>query len=333
MKVKVCDFGLSQCLEHGKKAKDDVSAKGTPLWMAPEVMQFQAFNEKADIYSYGIVLWEFLTRSPPFPHHNNYKRFKESVCNGERPAIPADCEPSLQSLIEACWAANPDDRPAFEQIIQALEKVIVDVAIKDPLGRDFWKAHFLGMEEVTWRIFARRFDSFLDLPDDDALPTADMERVNLNIRWLKAVLAPSNTVSLEQFGALLESIGPITPPDSTPINRTVLDNLRELMEQEWFHGNLETRVVTERLSTKEAGTYLVRFSSIPGCFTISYIMDGVVNHKRIHHSLGSPYVIDNHSYPSLSALVKDLGLVHVCPKPKAEDGGYTLAGDLPHTRA
>ena len=43
---------------------------GTFHWMAPEVLQSQEYTHKADVYSYGIVLWEILTRQPPF---RNYK--------------------------------------------------------------------------------------------------------------------------------------------------------------------------------------------------------------------------------------------------------------------
>jgi serine/threonine protein kinase len=44
-------------LADGEVARDQKSAKGTPLWMAPEVMMFRGFTEKCDIYSFGIVLW------------------------------------------------------------------------------------------------------------------------------------------------------------------------------------------------------------------------------------------------------------------------------------
>jgi serine/threonine protein kinase len=50
----VCDFGLSQLLDTGE-GRDKKNAIGSPLWMAPEVMQKKAFNEKADVYVYKIL--------------------------------------------------------------------------------------------------------------------------------------------------------------------------------------------------------------------------------------------------------------------------------------
>jgi serine/threonine-protein kinase CTR1 len=60
---KICDFGLSQLKPRGTNLMDGRDgAKGTPLWMAPEVMMGEPFNEKCDVYAFGLILWFFLTR-------------------------------------------------------------------------------------------------------------------------------------------------------------------------------------------------------------------------------------------------------------------------------
>lgn len=93
--------------------------KGTPLSMAPEVLQNQEFNEKADVYSFGLVLWEFVSRADPFPEHEvslgietsncsqDWDPFVRAICGGERPRIPPNIIPELRNLIAACWHANP----------------------------------------------------------------------------------------------------------------------------------------------------------------------------------------------------------------------------------
>jgi len=104
--VKICDFGLS-AWQLNKTLQDPGVAPGTPLWMSPEVLKGRTLSEKADIYSFGIVLWEMLTGKEPFEDHDDYERFVTAVCEqGERPEIPEDMHPSLQVLLKECWNDN-----------------------------------------------------------------------------------------------------------------------------------------------------------------------------------------------------------------------------------
>ena len=47
--------------------------------MAPEVLEGKEFSTSADVYSFGIVLWEIYTRKEPFNQFRNYQKFKEAV--------------------------------------------------------------------------------------------------------------------------------------------------------------------------------------------------------------------------------------------------------------
>jgi len=98
----------------------------------------------------------------------------------ERPEIPIDCVPSLRALIESCWQPDPSKRPSFKDIITQLDNVIVDCAIRDEKGRQFWKTHFLKKEEVAWMDYVAPFAQFVTLSDN--------ETKDINIKCLHAIL-------------------------------------------------------------------------------------------------------------------------------------------------
>ena len=67
----------------------------TPLYMAPEVIMHGEITTKVDVYAFGIVLWEILTRTEAFPHHNDLHKFATAVCRRhERPVcyVPVLCD-------------------------------------------------------------------------------------------------------------------------------------------------------------------------------------------------------------------------------------------------
>lgn len=65
--VKLADFGLSSRLYvPALKERTQERKVGNPHWLAPECMREEEFNEKVDVYSYGMILWEIVARELPY---------------------------------------------------------------------------------------------------------------------------------------------------------------------------------------------------------------------------------------------------------------------------
>lgn len=69
--IKLCDFGFARALSYTTVAL--TSIKGTPLYMAPELVQEQPYDEKVDIWSLGVILYELYFGKPPFVSNSIYK--------------------------------------------------------------------------------------------------------------------------------------------------------------------------------------------------------------------------------------------------------------------
>jgi len=118
---KVCDFGLSR-LQSAAGASMTGNC-GTVQWMAPEVLANQRYNEKADVFSYGIILWELLTRACPYEGQNAVQCALAVLNRNHRPSIPQWCPPVLHALVRACLKTDPQERPDFTKILTALESM------------------------------------------------------------------------------------------------------------------------------------------------------------------------------------------------------------------
>ena len=79
---------------------------------------------------------------------------------------PLDAHPPLSSdLLQRCWNKNPEVRPPFLEIVAALDNIILEAAISDEIGRNFWKVEIGGLDEVLWERFFRSFCTLLSYVD------------------------------------------------------------------------------------------------------------------------------------------------------------------------
>ncbi|KAH3731369.1 Serine/threonine-protein kinase CTR1 [Pelomyxa schiedti] len=122
---KICDFGVSR-----ERAEEDLTMTkiGTPLYCAPEVMTLGKYNEKADVYSFGMLLFFMVTGNHPFASEgvlSGYQIMLKVAVNHQRPEIPTTCEQFLASLIHKCWDKDPNTRPTMAQVKQQLEEFSV----------------------------------------------------------------------------------------------------------------------------------------------------------------------------------------------------------------
>jgi len=104
--------------------QDHYGIFGTPEWMAPEVMQGQWYTEKVDVYSYGILLSEIVSRQMPFSDQLQNRSYLDVACavieHGATPTLPKWCDQFLRNLILACLSRSPEARPSFTDIIRHL---------------------------------------------------------------------------------------------------------------------------------------------------------------------------------------------------------------------
>ncbi|KAK4802793.1 hypothetical protein SAY86_000996 [Trapa natans] len=118
--AKVADFGVARV-----KAQTGVmtAETGTYRWMAPEVIEHKPYDHKADVFSFGIVLWELLTGKLPYEYLTPLQAAVGVVQKGLRPTMQNNTHPMLVELLERCWQQDPTLRPDFSEIIRILQQI------------------------------------------------------------------------------------------------------------------------------------------------------------------------------------------------------------------
>lgn len=121
-RVKIADFGSAKTLQDLTFNSNDF--EGTLKYMAPEMLNKKKFNEKVDVYSFGIILY-FIWTGGKTPDLS-----LSDIENGRIPIIPDTIDDFYKRLILKCISFDPNERPSFQTIIKDINKHEIDINVK-----------------------------------------------------------------------------------------------------------------------------------------------------------------------------------------------------------
>ncbi|KAM4616132.1 LIM domain kinase 2 [Polymixia lowei] len=166
--VVVADFGLSRLIveEKVKPPPEKPSSKkrvfrridrkkrytvvGNPYWMAPEMLNGKRYDEKVDIFSFGIVLCEIIGQVYADPEclprtmdfGLNVGKFLEKF-------LPEDCPPAFFPLAVACCDLVPENRPPFQKLEDCFEALALNQELGIPLPAELDELH-QSLSRLHW---------------------------------------------------------------------------------------------------------------------------------------------------------------------------------------
>lgn len=113
--------GFNLLIKSDDKAKEK-QVKGTPEYMAPEILMREPSTKAMDVYSFAMVVYEIITLKKPFDDMKNPNIIQvlQRVTQGNMPSFDDSTPESYRNLIQNCWAEKPEDRPTFDQIVRSL---------------------------------------------------------------------------------------------------------------------------------------------------------------------------------------------------------------------
>lgn len=123
MRCKVSDFGLAREVDEHDTYYRSRSGQLPVRWTAPEALDSRKFNDKTDVWSFGVLLYEMWTRaSMPYGDWNNQRVWVE-VSHGYRLPQPEDCANEAYDLMRQCWMDAQADRPTFAVLAAQLRQL------------------------------------------------------------------------------------------------------------------------------------------------------------------------------------------------------------------
>eukprot|EP01127_Copromyxa_protea_P017032 TRINITY_DN5156_c0_g1_i3.p1 TRINITY_DN5156_c0_g1~~TRINITY_DN5156_c0_g1_i3.p1 ORF type:complete len:492 (-),score=68.33 TRINITY_DN5156_c0_g1_i3:24-1499(-) len=287
--VKLTDFGLSIELGEGQSygnwggnvkyaAPELLSVRyphlvSPPLPTIPGEKKEYPYSEKTDIYSFGLIWWQIMTKRDPFlPRPKEYKGGKEPlaryILSNPRPLpmIPPTWPHSLAKIFTRCWALDPAHRPTFSEILDHWSDLTIDLLCCDPLGK---KIGYTMLERFGKKT---KFPTFRSLFIEECMTKPKLPlQDRILLENLLRESSFNDTVTFDRFCYVVGWFGPMEPGCSAFFSR-----IKDLLNQKNFRGYLSELRVKEDLAdlnttSKRKRNYIIRYSlEAMGEFILSF---------------------------------------------------------------
>jgi serine/threonine-protein kinase ULK2 len=131
--LKIADFGFARSLPSTSLAE---TLCGSPLYMAPEILRYEKYDAKADLWSVGTVLYEMVVGKPPFMASNHVELLRRIERHKDKIRFPDDLEISadVKSLIRGLLKMNPVERMTFTDFF---DNIVIQESIPGLVADDF----------------------------------------------------------------------------------------------------------------------------------------------------------------------------------------------------
>lgn len=120
----ISDFGLSKL--HESNQEDNQTGRDITIkYLAPEIIDGGRYDKEADVYSFGILMYEIISNKEPYPELVDGSMDKSSfsqklIKENYRPQFNFPIKKSIRNLIEQCLSGNREERPTFKEIFNKL---------------------------------------------------------------------------------------------------------------------------------------------------------------------------------------------------------------------
>jgi len=252
---------------------------GSVAWMAPECLEMKPYDEKIDVYSYSLILWQIILHKEYPVDPNKYMDGGEvqyAVCEmGLRPEIPNNIPINIADFLKLGWAADPKERPSFTKILKKLPKLLLPFVLNSQEAAKFWINNWIT-GEVDYEEFYQKFFSFFS----KSFPTEHSEEY-VKFLCFNQLLREFclQHVSLNSLRNIMNSFG--------NFDFEILDRIYEIMQHEWFVGVMTKSEVVTTLKSIDKDFFFVRInaSNPETPFTLTKLKNKKISHQRIQKTL------------------------------------------------